>query len=386
MASPRWLVLALLLLCCSVGQAKVAEEDVTPFDDYEDTEDAKRSVKEPVATKPKRREEENPDDDDFEGATVEKPVKAPRKKISFGPTETQNYYMEYAALVFIAVYAVNFLLGSRNNNRIAQNWYQHYEDWFKTQFASTGPLLKDSHFSYKFYASGRRYCTGMLVTMNLRKRHDLFSLMMEAGGASEDSIIIEIPMMEDDMEPFVFAISRKKAEKKMKKNNKDLDNLSLSVKSRLLGDSLALLTDTPDLEAAFLDERSCRTMSLEWFRSLHFSDLGAVKFNASTKVLRFQFRLPDDVTQLRVLTEMAIFFVDRVATTKLSATVKQKNILKRKQVAEKEFKASHQQRQEAAAKRKEERKEESPADAKAAAKKKEAKDKKAKQPRVKVLR
>jgi len=331
---------------------------------------------------------EETDDDDFEGVgQVEKPVKPPpRKRISFGPTETQNYYMEYAALVFIAVYAVNFFLGSKKNNRIAQNWYRNYEEWFKTQFSTTGSLLKESQFSYKFYASGRRYCTGMLVTMNLRKRHDLFSLLMEAGGGSEDSIVIEIPMMEDDMEPFVFAITRKKAEKKMKKNNKDLDTLSLSIKSRVLPDSLVLLTDTPDLEAAFLDERSCRTMGLEWFRFLHFTDSGSVRFNPSTRVLRFQFRLPDDVAQLRVLTEMAMFFVDRVATTKLSAGIKQKNLLKRKQVAEKEFKASHQQRAEAAAKRKEERKEESPADAKAAAKKKEAKDKKAKQPRVKVLR
>lgn len=374
-------MLAALLLSCSVAVLQEADEDVGSFDDYEGSVN-KGKVKEPaVSSKPKKPSKTVSSEGDPEGKVSAK--SAPRKKTSF---DAENYNMEYAALVFIAVYLANFIGGSRKNKRIAQNWYRTYEDWFKTQFASTSPLQKDSQFTYKFYASGRRYCTGMLVTLNLRKRHDLFSLMMEAGGANEDSIVIEIPMMEDDMEPFVFAITRKKAEKKMKKNNKDLDNLSLSIKSKIIPESLALLTDTPDLEIAFLDERSCRTIGLEWFRSLHFTDSGSVKFNASTKVLRFQFRLPTDVSQLRVLIEMAIFFVDRVANTKLSSVAKQKNLTKRKQVAEREFKAGHQQRLEAAAKRKEERKEESAADAKTAAKKKEAKDKKAKQPRVKVLR
>lgn len=374
MRSIGFAIFIALALCL----ANAKDNGLATFDDYDDVEEVKISKEEPPKAKPKAEDEDNLEEDEFDGAQE----KASRKRTAPASGEAQNFYLEYAAIAFICVYAVNFWLGSSKNSRIAQSWYRQYEDWFKTQFASTGGLLKDSQSCYRFYASGRRHCTGMLVTINLRKRHDLFSLVAEPGG-SEDSVVIEIPMLDEAMEPFVFAICRKRAEKKMKKGNKDLDQLSSSVKSRLLPEALVMLSDTPDLDTAFLDDRTCRTMSLEWFRSLHFTDSGSVRFNASTKILRFQFRLPQDVSQLRLLTEMAIFFVDRVADTKLSSAAKQKNLLRRKQVAEKEFKATQQQRQEAAAAK---RKEESPADAKAAAKKKEAKEKKAKQPRVKVLR
>ena len=39
-------------------------------------------------------------------------------------------------------------------------------------------LIKESPFVFRLYATGRRYCTGLLATLELKRRQDLFSMLL----------------------------------------------------------------------------------------------------------------------------------------------------------------------------------------------------------------
>jgi len=113
-------------------------------------------------------------------------------------------------------------------------------------------------------------------------------------------------------------------------------------------------------------------------------------------MLTFKFNLPTstaNMEQLRPLIRMAIQFIDRVANKMLSTQARQKALQQRKIVAEKLFRASHAQRQEALTKRKEDlrkKEEESTTLSPEALRRKEARERKEQlkrnKPKVKILR
>jgi hypothetical protein len=152
--------------------------------------------------------------------------------------EKPSYALEMAGVAFVVVYAVNFFWGKRQNEQLARQWFEEFRDLFAAQFAELGAyetrggavdapaggLLKESHSTFKFYASGRRNCQGVLCTLELRKRHDLFGLALALVDLSttRDTLTVEVQMNEDTMDPFVFAIVRKKEAARLKKANRDL--------------------------------------------------------------------------------------------------------------------------------------------------------------------
>jgi len=353
-----------------------------------------------------------------------KSVPTPKQTTVVVEEEKEKYYLEIGAIAFIIIYSFNFYFGKNTNQFIAQKWLAEFKSIFELQFAALGAyegtkeggLLKESHSSYKFYSSGRRFCSGMLCTLDLRKRHNLFSLLLALFDLStvRDTLTMEIPMNEEDMEPFVFAIVRKKEEKKIKKNQKDLENYAGLVKSTSLPSNLSILTDCPELQTEFVDERVIRAITgqEDLFVLLHLTDqnisnvynetnnantnISNLYFSQQKKLLRFVFNLPTvkEMDRLSMLIKMAIHFVDRVASKKLSAQARTRAVNQRKIVAEKLYRATHAQRQEAYAKRKEEekkKKEESqPELTKEQQRKRDEKEYKAslkrKQPKVKMIR
>jgi hypothetical protein len=66
---------------------------------------------------------------------------------------------------------------------------------------------------------------------------------------------IEIPMSDEDMEPFVFALVQMRQERRLRKNLKDLENYTGLTKTTRLPASLALLTDCPELERDLIDDK-----------------------------------------------------------------------------------------------------------------------------------
>ena len=145
----------------------------------------------------------------------------------------QNYTLEYIACALVLVYVGVYFLGRAKNNSIATAWYEENRDVFEAQFAqlscyadaeNSTPMIYDSCDSFKFWASGRRFCTGVLVTLDLQKRQDLFSILLAQLdlSATRDTLLLEFPMVDEVMAPFVFALCRKREEKKFKKLHLDL--------------------------------------------------------------------------------------------------------------------------------------------------------------------
>lgn len=77
-----------------------------------------------------------------------------------------------------------------------------FRSLFESQFAAIGideettqpthsGLQKESQSIYKFYATGRRYCSGILATLDLCKRHDAFSwiLAMFDLSTTQDTVV-----------------------------------------------------------------------------------------------------------------------------------------------------------------------------------------------------
>eukprot|EP00808_Paulinella_micropora_P008263 g35595.t1 len=360
---------------------------------------------------------------------ITKPLK-PEDNISFGPVDKQNFYPEMAALLLFIVYVINFFVGKAKNQQLAFAWLRNFKPLFQRQFSAVGiyeqdvpglnpaadvpglnpaaegaGLIQDSQSCYKLYASGRRFCTCLLATIELRKRQDLFSLMLEFVdlSPSKDLCTLEIPMS-DTMEPFVFAIMRKRDQKRLRREQKDLENYAGLVTSPLLNKDWSILTDCPELEADFVDERVANLLHTDpgVFEVLHFTDQNSdPNCRLGKKILRFQFQLPINQDQIRATQKflaMAFHFIDCVATQKLSAQARESALKKRRKVSEKMHRATHAQRQEAHQRRKEEmkrREEEQLAAEKAnlseaALRKKEAREYnkafRKKQPRVKLIR
>lgn len=57
-------------------------------------------------------------------------------------------------------------------------------------------LLKEGAAEYKFYASGRRFCSGMAVTLDLRPRMDIFKgYVLNLLLPQDDIVDLEVPIL-----------------------------------------------------------------------------------------------------------------------------------------------------------------------------------------------
>jgi len=120
----------------------------------------------------------------------------------------EEYTLEIFSVSLLVLWVLNFFVGRYRNDSIAKNWFKAAEPLLSEQFSElsyyadsvqagkNATYIKESDNVYKFYASGRRNCIGILCTLELRKRHDLFSLALALFniGPVKDRLIIEIPV------------------------------------------------------------------------------------------------------------------------------------------------------------------------------------------------
>lgn len=266
-------------------------------------------------------------------------------------------------------------------------------------------LLKEGQNVFKFYASGRRFCQGLLATIELQSRHDLISRLYNMIVPTKDEVTFEVYMNDDAMDQVVFALAKKKAAKVMQKEVRDLQRFGNLVNApsgrKWVVDDLAVISESKEVAGdlitdAVLDqvfgEKSFEKFG-KWFISMHFSDQ-----NPSThkKTLVFKFALPDakhmaDMTRLVALVP---YYIDLIGRYKLSSQARSKTETARAKVAQEMYKELHNARQEALQRKKAERKkmmEEAEAKLNAEAlRKKEAKERarqmKKAMPKVKMTR
>ena len=198
------------------------------------------------------------DEDEFEGLPIEQPQepaqqssKSAEDSASTNPNSDskptspipepanvrKSYTVEIVCGSFLVIFVINYFTGKRENENVALSWASKFatkDSIFERNFSLLGVgegedsplLLKEGQNIFKFYASGRRYCQGLLATMELKSRHDLISRLYNMVVPCKDEISFEVYMNDDAMDHIIFAVARKKAAKGMQKDLNDLQRFA----------------------------------------------------------------------------------------------------------------------------------------------------------------
>ncbi|ESQ43658.1 hypothetical protein EUTSA_v10013427mg [Eutrema salsugineum] len=308
---------------------------------------------------------------DPETASIAKDTTVPMKK-------KKSYIVEITCVCFLITLGINYFVGKRENERLALAWAAKFaskDTIFQKNFSLLGVgegeesplLLKEALNVFKFYASGRRYCHGLLATMELKSRHDLISRVFNLVVPCKDEITFEVYMNEESMDHVVFAMARKKAAKTMQKDVKDLQRFAGIVSPpagrKWVSEELAVISESKEvagdmitdtvLDQVFGDkamEKHGRN-----FMSMHISDQHTGKHK---KMMLFKFSLPDakHMDEIVRLVALIPYYIDLVGRYRLSSQARNKTESGRQKAAEEAYKELQNARQEALQKKKAERK------------------------------
>ncbi|KAI9107342.1 hypothetical protein K1719_021730 [Acacia pycnantha] len=373
------------------------------------------------------------DEDEFEGLPIEKSASETRiveenaKPIGNSSESTdspkpenvkgwRSFTIEIVCGSFLILFSVNYFYGKRENENISLAWASQFagkDSIFEKNFSLVGVgeggddsplLLKEGQTVFKFYASGRRYCQGLLATMELKSRQDLISRIYNMIVPTRDEITFEVYMNEDAMDHVVFAMAKKKAAKTMQKDEKDLQTfasvLSPPNGKKWVAEELAVISESKGVATDLITEAVLEQVfgdkAFEKFGrnfiSMHFSDQHP---GIHMKVLVFKFVLPDanHMADMARLVALVPYYIDLIGRYKLSSQARSKTEPARLKVAKELQKEIHNERQEAVQRRKAEKKKMMEAEAKLSAEaiqKKEAKERarqmKKALPRMKMTR
>lgn len=334
------------------------------------------------------------DEDEFEGLPIEQPQPEPSKatenaspndpdpKTASRPGNVsgskKSFTVEIICGVFLIAFMINYFIGKRENENIALAWAAKFAtkgSIFEKNFSLLGIgegegsplLLKEGQNVFKFYASGRRYCQGLLATMELKSRHDLISRLFNLVVPCKDEITFEVYMNEEAMDQVVFALAKKKAAKGMQKEVRDLQRFAGLVANpsgrKWVVDELSVISESKEVAGDLITETVLEQVfgdkSFEKYGKdfiwMHFSDQHPDKHK---KMLLFKFSLPDanhmaDMTRLVALVP---YYIDLIGRYKLSSQARSKTEAARVKAAQEVYRELQNARLEALQKKKAERK------------------------------
>ncbi|XVE67466.1 hypothetical protein DITRI_Ditri08aG0163500 [Diplodiscus trichospermus] len=225
------------------------------------------------------------DEDEFEGLPVEQPPPEPPKvtenatpndedpKTTSKPQSTavskKSYTVEITFVSLLIVFIINYFTGKRENENLALAWAAKFAtkgSIFEKNFSLLGVgegedsplLLKEGQNVFKFYASGRRYCQGLLGTMELKSRHDLISRLFNLVVPCKDEITFEVYMNDEAMDQVVFAVAKKKAAKGMQKEVRDLQRFAGLVANpsgrKWVAEELSVISESKEVAGDLITE------------------------------------------------------------------------------------------------------------------------------------
>ncbi|KAK6121157.1 hypothetical protein DH2020_045078 [Rehmannia glutinosa] len=303
----------------------------------------------------------------------QKLVEDPKPDVKFSK-KLASFWIEIACVSFLIMFTINYFTGKRENENLALAWASRFatkDSIFDKNFSLLGVgetddsplLLQDGKNVFKFYASGRRFCSGLLATMELKSRHDLISRLYNMVVPCKDEITFEVYMNDDAMDQVVFALARKKLAKTMQKEMRDLQRFAGLVNPpngrKWVTDELQVVSESKEVAGDLITDVVLDQVFGEkafekfgkGFISMHFSDqhLGSAK-----KMLVFKFALPDankmaDMTRLVALVP---YYIDLIGRYKLSSHARSKTEASRSKVAQEIYKELQNARQEALQKKK----------------------------------
>ncbi|KAI9177763.1 hypothetical protein LWI28_018971 [Acer negundo] len=338
------------------------------------------------------------DEDEFEGVPVQHPPPETQQTTenatpdqNLDPKTTQesktgliskkpsSFLIEIVSVTFLIMFLINYFTGKRENENLALAWAAKFatkDSIFEKNFSLLGVgdgddsplLLKEGQNVFKFYASGRRYCSGLLATMELKSRHDLISRLYNLVVPCKDEITFEVYMNEDAMDHVVFAMAKKKAAKGMQKELMDLNRFAGLMASPTGGrkwvpDELGVISESKEVAGDMITDAVLEQVFGEkafekygrGFISMHFSDQHP---GTHKKVLMFKFSLPDadNMTDMTRLVALVPYYIDLIGRYKLSPQARSKTDAARQKAAQEAYKELQNARQEALQRKKAERK------------------------------
>ncbi|KAL9246118.1 hypothetical protein vseg_019693 [Gypsophila vaccaria] len=339
------------------------------------------------------------DEDEFEGLPLEltdSPSKTPHPPAAAAAAQEQEkaspvisepltlnalvakYTIEIICVCFLVIFLINYFTGKKENENLALAWAAKFatkDSIFEKNFSLLGVgegddsplLLKEGQNVFKFYASGRRYCQGLLATMELKSRHDLISRVYNAVVPSKDEISMEVYMNDESMDQVVLAVARKKMAKTMFKELGDLQRFGTVMAApsgrKWVAEELSVVTESKEVAADFISEAVLEQVLGDkafeklgkYFISMHFSDQ---QTGPHKKKLMFRFALPDigNMTDMTRLVALVPYYIDFVGRYKLSSQARSKTDGARVKVAQEVYKELQNVRQEALQRKKADRK------------------------------
>ncbi|KAJ4717414.1 DUF1682 family protein [Melia azedarach] len=248
-----------------------------------------------------------------------------------------SYSIEIVCVAFFIMFIVNYFTGKRENENLALAWAAKFatkDSIFEKNFSLLGVgegndaplLLKEGQSVFKFYASGRRYCSGLLATMELKSRHDLISRLYNMVVPCKDEISFEVYMNEDAMDHVVFALAKKKVAKTLQK----------------------------EFLNRFLVRKLLRNMERISFQCIFLiNTLAHIR-----RCLLFKFALPNakNMADMTRLVALVPYYIDLIGRYKLSPQGRSKTEAARQKVAQEAYKELQNARQEALQRKKAEKK------------------------------
>ena len=298
------------------------------------------------------------------------------------------YLGEMLMAIGICVYLLCFLIGRARGERMVTAWFEASSDLLYENFTLVGvkdtehKFLKEREDIFRLWCSGRVGCDGMMVEINLDKRHDLLNRLVTFIKPVPDKITITAMLPREETEHIVFALSSKKQLSRMLKDYEDLIFFASSkVPCDKFGFSQGTLVSACEHQEAVSSIISPQIAKLiethmHCFESLHISDqyIGTKADNDPDVVTeppsptcRVILRLivpsrrrslganTSDMANMQTMTQLAILLIDRVRKVKLSKETRAKTQKNRGKFQEGLDKKKNSQRMEAAQKKKEEK-------------------------------
>lgn len=289
---------------------------------------------------------------------------------------------EFGVMALVAAFVVIFVLGSRSNLMLAREVAAKLEQAVSMQFAQVGTgggkkLVRDGQSYFWFYATGRKYTSGIMVLMDFAKRMDVFSYTSSfMTSPQKDRVIMYLPITSDvNMEPMSLLLVTKKELARLRELNdgaalKAAETFAVQAMgvSGLPSDFVAM-SEHPDIVTALLPDSICAIIleNAKFVNSVHVAENGTARWDsqsrASSRLVRVDFNLPTRRSLLPEVVEsmvkVALHLVDAAAETKLTVAAKKKAMeIRRKADQEVERIQQKKRAEEAAARRLEKRKEE----------------------------
>jgi len=286
------------------------------------------------------------------------------------------YVVEYFLAACLFGYVFNYVLGRVSNGNLAQRWFEASQSFLETQFSMVGDagelkaesalaMSKEADHIFTLWCSGRTYMEGMLVTLRMVKRQDIFSQVHQKFiTPATDRMVVKITV--DKMDPMALVVGRAHAIRDIAENYPDIGYYcgeKIRGGERYGVGSHSILVESADAMQVF-DKKCLAVLNGavgDALVSLHISDQfrGArvpegEEMEPLSKVLVLVFDMDDVELTATQCIKFSVYLADQLNKFSLSREGLEKHKKKRQKREDEANRIKHLERQEELARKREE--------------------------------